>query len=134
MVLGKISEKAGKGGRIEAAEFATTQDEFNNALQAQKDLLDEASDPDREPYVLSGENARNCGTEACDIVSENVEEAEIPDNISPRPVKMIQQILKKSNGTRIEYDPNTNTVTRGGEYIQSGEEQMIDEEIQKRNI
>ena len=134
VVLGKISEKAGKGGRIEAAEFATTQDEFNNALQAQKDLLDEASDPDREPYVLSGENARNCGTEACDIVSENVEEAEIPDNISPRPVKMIQQILKKSNGTRIEYDPNTNTVTRGGEYIQSGEEQMIDEEIQKRNI
>ena len=50
-----------------------------------------------EGSIPSISNARNCGTEACDIVSENVESAEIPEKISPRPVKMIQQILKGLN-------------------------------------
>jgi len=133
-ILGVISKKAGHGGRIEAAEFETTQEEFNNMLSTHKEYLNEADDPNRDPYVLNGKDAHNCGTVACEVVSDNKSDSEIPSKTSPRPVKMIQQVLDASSkATRVGYDPKTNTTTRGGTYIPSEDEKKTDEKIKQKN-
>jgi len=133
-VLGVISKGAGHGGRIEAAEFKTTQEEFDKMLSTHIQYLDEAKDPNRTPYELQGDDAHNCGTVACEVVSDNKENSGIPEKTNARPVKMLQEVLDaSSNATRVGYDPNTNETMRGGSYIPSVDEKKTDEKIKQKD-
>ena len=132
-MFSEISKKAGHGGRIEAAEFKTTQGEFDNMLSDQKEHLDNADNPERTPYRLKGEGAHNCGTVAADIIKDNVEDSGMPSTTNPRPVKMIQESLGSSKATRVGYDPSTNTTTRRGNYIKSESERKTDERLNNGN-
>lgn len=53
-VLGQISSKSGQGGKIEGAYVIS--DEFDAMNDYAQSKLKENSDPDREPYSLSGNN------------------------------------------------------------------------------
>jgi RHS repeat-associated protein len=129
-VLGVISKKAGHGGRIEAAEFQITQGEFDKMYSDHEKYLNEADDPNRKPYKLQGNDAHNCGTAACGIVGDNLENSDLPEKTNARPVKMIQEVLDKSKkGTRVGYDPNKKTTTRGGSYIPSADEKETDKKV-----
>jgi RHS repeat-associated protein len=129
-VMGVISEKAGHGGRIEAAEFQITQEEFDKMYSDHQQYLDEANDPNRKPYKLRGNDAHNCGTVACGVVDDNLENSDLPEKTNARPVKMIQEVLDKSKkSTRVGYDPNNKTTTRGGSYIPSADEKETDKKV-----
>jgi RHS repeat-associated protein len=129
-VMGVISEQAGHGGRIEAAEFKITSEEFDKMYSDHQQYLDEADDPNRKPYKLQGSDAHNCGTVACGVVDDNLENSDLPEKTNARPVKMIQEVLDKSKkGTRVGYDPKNKTTTRGGSYVPSADEQETDKEI-----
>ena len=125
-VFGLVSEKAGHGGRIEAAEVPLTQDEFNKAKEVHEKKLAENNDPNREEYKLKG---HNCGTASCDVVKESKENSGIPENVNPRPVQMIKDVIK-AGATRVGYDPKTDKATRGGEYIPSNDEKVTDKKIE----
>ena len=128
-VFSVLSKEAGHDGRIEAAEVPLNQDEFTKAKDIHQKKLAENDNPDREPYKLQ-EN--NCGTFSCDVVKESKENSNIPEETSPRPVKMIREVIN-SGATRVGYDPKTDKTTRGGEYIPSKDEKATDkkEEEQK---
>jgi RHS repeat-associated protein len=117
-VLGVISTLAGHGGRIEAAEVPVTQDEFSRAKEMHQQKLEDNSNPNRAPYKLK-EN--NCGTFSCDVVKDSKADSNIPDKYSPKPSKMIRQVLA-AGATRVGYDPKTRKAQRGGEYIPSKDE------------
>ncbi len=121
-----ISEQAGHGGRIEAAEVPINEEEFKKMKEYQETMLGEKDDPNRKNYDLLG---YNCGTRACEIITENKEDSGIPESPNVRPVKMVKQV--QENTTRIGYNPNTGSTTRGGVYIPSEVEKQTDEEIKK---
>ena len=100
-VMGEISDKAGKGGRIEGAYIESDKfKEMNDYAQSKKA---ENNNPDRKEYSIT---ANNCGTFAADVVKQDPEVKEkAPTIIDPRPNSMVKEYQDKFKP--IIFDPNT---------------------------
>jgi RHS repeat-associated protein len=109
-VLGEISKRAGKGGRIEGAYIESDNFEAMNEYATEKfqegNFEDECNyNKDREPYSLK-EN--NCGTFALDVVSQDKNVNGIPEKGSYKtPIKMMDEAQVKFD--KVSYDPKTKT-------------------------
>jgi len=100
-VMGEISDKAGKGGRIEGAYIESDKfKEMNDYAQSKKA---ENNNPDRKEYSIT---SNNCGTFAADVVKQdpNVKK-QAPAIIDPRPNSMAKEY--QDNFKPIIYDPKT---------------------------
>ena len=100
-VMGEISEKAGKGGRVEGAYIESNKfKEMNDYAQSKKA---ENNDPNRKEYSIT---SNNCGTFAADVVKQDPEvKKQAPTIIDPRPNSMVKEYQDKFKP--INYDSKT---------------------------
>jgi hypothetical protein len=103
-VMGEISEKAGKRGRIEGAYIESDKfKEMNDYAQSKKA---EKNNPDRKAYSITG---NNCGTFAADVVKQDPDvKKQAPTIIDPRPNSMVKEY--QDNFKPVNYDPKTKKV------------------------
>jgi len=102
-VLGQISKRSGKGGRIEGAYIES--DDFESMHDYAKELMGQNSDPDREPYSIWN---NNCGTFGCDVLNQDSDVAgKAPGIIDPRPNSIIGEYQDVYDS--VSYDPETGT-------------------------
>ena len=99
-VMGELSEKAGKNGRIDGA-YVDSED-YKSMKTYAEDKKSENTNPDREPYSLTG---NNCGTFAADVVKQDGQVKEkAPNIVDPRPNSIVEEYQNKFR--TITYDPN----------------------------
>ncbi len=99
-VMGELSEKAGKGGRIDGAYVDS--DDYKSMKTYAEDKKSENTLSDREPYSLTG---NNCGTFAADVVNQDEKVKEkAPTIIDPRPNSIVGEYQNKFR--TITYDPD----------------------------
>ena len=108
-VLKQISDKSGKGKEIEGAYIES--DKFKEMDAYAQKKLKENTDPNREPYSITG---NNCGTFACDVIEQD-KSLDTPTIIDPRPVSIVDEYQDEftpvsydsKNGTTIKYESGT---------------------------
>jgi len=93
--LGSISKQAGKGGAISGA---YVEGDFNQMNQHATNQMLNNSDPNRDPYSLTG---NNCGT----FMQETIEAggADTPWMIDPTPTSYIEEM--RDDFEAIDYNP-----------------------------
>ena len=86
-----MSEKAGKGGRVEGAYIES--DNFQQMNDYAKDRQRDNSNSSRKSYNLL---TNNCGTFSNDVVKQDKDiDKKLPVIIDPRPNSMIEEYQKK---------------------------------------
>ena len=105
-VMGELSNKAGKNGRIDGAYIES--DDFESMNDYAKSKSDENSDPDRESYNLTG---NNCGTFASDVVKQDKKVAKkAPGIIDPRPNSIVSEYQDKFKTIRYDTKKKETTI------------------------
>ena len=137
-VLKEISEKSGKGGRIEGAytygDFKTMND-FASALLKQSNPEYKEYDKDRKPYKLLN---NNCATFACDVLKQiGLTQQEAPWILDPRPSNYASEYQNEFDS--VSYDPETGITTYTvnekyyGKYLEMLKQQQAEKEKKDEN-